>query len=108
DLIVTLRYMTRTSLITGASSGLGAEYARHLAWRGDRLVLVARDRERLTDLAAQLEHAGAQEVEVLAADLAAADGVEVVRARLSDPARPVDVLVNSAGFGLPLAFERND
>lgn len=39
--------MTSTSLITGASSGLEAEYARHLARRGDRLVLVARDRERL-------------------------------------------------------------
>ena len=66
--------MTRASLITGASSGLGAEYARRLARRGDRLVLVARERERLTDLAAQLERAGAPEVEVLAADLATADG----------------------------------
>ncbi|WP_434175893.1 SDR family NAD(P)-dependent oxidoreductase [Brachybacterium conglomeratum] len=100
--------MTRTSLITGASSGLGAEYARRLARRGDRLVLVARDRERLADLAAQLERAGAPEVEVLAADLAAANGVGSVCARLTAPARPVDLLVNSAGFGLPLDFERND
>src|SRR5699024_2081385 len=45
---------------------------------------------------------------VLAADLSAADGVDAVCARLTDAARPVDVLVNSAGFGLPLAFERND
>ena len=100
--------MTRTSLITGASSGLGAEYARRLAGRGDRLVLVARDRERLAGLAAQLERLGAQEVEVLAADLATAGGVAVVSARLSDATLPVDLLVNSAGFGLPLAFERND
>ena len=100
--------MTRTSLITGASSGLGAEYARHLARRGDRLVLVARDRERLSDLAGRLERDGAPEVEVLPADLATADGVAAVTARLTDPTRPVDMLVNSAGFGLPLAFERND
>ena len=100
--------MTRTSLITGASSGLGAEYARRLAGRGDRLVLVARDRERLAGLAAQLERLGAQEVDVLAADLATAGGVAVVSARLSDATLPVDLLVNSAGFGLPLAFERND
>ena len=96
--------MTRTSLITGASSGLGAEYAR----RGDRLVLVARNRERLGALAREFERLGAPEVEVLAADLSAADGVDAVCARLTDAARPVDVLVNSAGFGLPLAFERND
>ena len=100
--------MTRTSLITGASSGLGAEYARRLAGRGDRLVLVARDRERLAGLAAQLERAGAPEVDVLVADLATADGVDAVRARLADATLPVDLLVNSAGFGLPLAFERND
>ena len=100
--------MTRTSLITGASSGLGTEYARHLAQRGDRLVLVARDRQRLTALVDELGRAGAPEVEVLAADLATADGVEAVCARLTDPSRPVDLLVNSAGFGLPLAFERND
>ena len=57
--------MTRTSLITGASSGLGTEYARHLARRGDRLVLVAHDRQRLTALVDELGRAGAPEVEVL-------------------------------------------
>ena len=100
--------MTTTSLITGASSGLGAEYARTLARRGDRLVLVARDAARLEQLTDELERAGARTVEVLSADLASPDGIAAVVHRLSDAARPVDVLINSAGFGLPLAFERND
>jgi short-subunit dehydrogenase len=100
--------MTTTSLITGASSGLGAEYARRLARRGDRLVLVARDRARLETLAAELVRAGASETEVLPADLVVTEDLESVTARLSDPTRPVDVLVNSAGFGLPLQFEEND
>lgn len=100
--------MTMTSLITGASSGLGAEYARQLARRGDHLVLVARDAARLEDLADEFARAGASEVEVLSADLSSPDGVAEVVGRLSDPERPVDVLINSAGFGLPLAFERND
>src|SRR5699024_6308921 len=100
--------MTTTSLITGASSGFGAEYARTLARRGDRLVLVARDAARLEQLTDELERAGARTVEVLAADLARPDGIAAVAHRLSDAAHPVDVLINSAGFGLPLAFERND
>lgn len=100
--------MTSTSLITGASSGLGTEYARQLARRGDHLVLVARDRSRLEELAAELTRAGAAEVEVLGADLSAAEGIAAVVDRLTDPARPVETLINSAGFGLPLAFEKND
>lgn len=100
--------MTSTSLITGASSGLGTEYARQLARRGDHLVLVARDAARLEELAAELTRAGAAEVEVLSADLSSPDGIAAVAERLTDEARPVEVLINSAGFGLPLAFERND
>ena len=100
--------MTPTSLITGASSGLGTEYARQLARRGDRLVLVARDTARLEALTSELRSAGAGAVEVLAADLCSAEGVAAVADRLADPARPVRTLVNSAGFGLPLSFETND
>src|SRR5690625_5577264 len=55
--------MTPTSLITGASSGLGTEYARQLARRGDRLVLVARDTARLEALTSELRSAGAGAVE---------------------------------------------
>lgn len=100
--------MTSTSLITGASSGLGTEYARQLARRGDHLVLVARNAERLEELAGELTLKGAAEVEVLSADLSSPAGIAAVVERLTDTARPVDMLINSAGFGLPLAFERND
>ena len=100
--------MTSTSLITGASSGLGTEYARQLARRGDHLVLVARNETRLEELAEELTRAGAAAVEVLAADLSSPVGIAAVVDRLSDTTRPIDVLINSAGFGLPLAFENSD
>ena len=101
--------MTKTSLITGASSGLGAEYARQLAARGDSLVLVARDERALEALAAELRAAGpATTIEVLAADLLDEAGLASVVARLSDDSRPIDRLINNAGFGLSLEFENND
>lgn len=100
--------MTQTTLITGASSGLGAEYARQLAARGDALVLVARDEQALQSLANELRAASGANIEVLAADLTASDALARVTTRLSDDAHPVDRLINNAGFGLPLEFERND
>ena len=100
--------MARTALITGASSGLGAEYARQLAARGTDLVLVSPERDALVELAAQLGASFGVEVDVLVADLLVQrERAQVVR-RLSDPARPVDLLVNSAGFGVHLHFDRND
>ncbi|MGA7147462.1 MAG: SDR family NAD(P)-dependent oxidoreductase [Microbacterium sp.] len=100
--------MTRTALITGASSGLGAEYARQLAAKGAGLVLVARNTAALEALADELRAAYGRHVEVLGADLLDPAQRGAVEERLADPARPVEMLVNNAGFGLPLSFERND
>jgi short-subunit dehydrogenase len=100
--------MAKTALITGASSGLGAEYARQLAAKGAHLVLVARDRQALEELAVRLRSTYGVEVEVLAADLLKRRQRERVETRVADEARPIEILVNNAGFGLPLAFERND
>lgn len=100
--------MAKTAVITGASSGLGAEYARQLAARGADLVLVARDREALERLAGELTARHRVEAEVMDLDLLVPRQLRRLERRLADAGRPVEMLVNNAGFGLPLAFERND
>ena len=97
-----------TALVTGATAGIGAEFARQLAEQGHNVVLVARDTERLQARAQELQNTYGVRAEVLAADLADDAGVAAVVARLTDPARPVDVLVNNAGMGLLHSFEEND
>lgn len=89
-----------TALITGGTSGIGASFAKALAERGDNLILVARDADRLTRTATELSHRYGVEVETLPADLGIDADVRRVAERLEDAARPVDLLVNNAGFGV--------
>lgn len=89
-----------TALITGGTSGIGAAYARALAERGDDLVLVARDRDRLEREADDLRAGYGVRVEVLSADLAVREEVTRVMERLESTTEPVTTLVNNAGFGL--------
>jgi short-subunit dehydrogenase len=85
-----------TALVTGASTGIGATYADRLARRGYDLVLVARDQARLDALAARLRAETGVAVDVLRADLTAADDLHRVEARLREDAR-INLLVNNAG-----------
>ena len=97
-----------TALITGGTSGLGAEFAQQLAARGHGLVLVARDGHRLADTAAGLRARYAVPVESLVADLLTPQGLAAVTARLADTTNPVNMLVNNAGHGLAGNFADND
>ncbi|MFP1601971.1 SDR family NAD(P)-dependent oxidoreductase [Microbacterium sp. 2216-1] len=97
-----------TALITGASAGLGAEFARQLAARCADLVLVARSTEALDSLAEQLRDDHGVAVEVITADLASEDDITRVADRIADAGQPIDLLINNAGFGLPLQFADND
>jgi short-subunit dehydrogenase len=89
----------RLLLITGASSGIGAEFARQFAATGADLVLVARRRDRLDALAAELGRAYGTAVTVLPQDLSGPGAARAIVAALAERDLTVDGLVNSAGFG---------
>ncbi|ANC31625.1 SDR family NAD(P)-dependent oxidoreductase [Isoptericola dokdonensis] len=103
-----------TALVTGATAGLGLEFAWQLATARHDLVLVARDAARLEQVAAQVRAAAGVRVEVLPADLSVPDDVARVAARLAvtgagpDDARPVGLLVNNAGFATAQHFVDGD
>jgi short-subunit dehydrogenase len=88
-----------TALITGASSGIGADIARELAARGHGLTLVARREPRLRELAEELAGAHGIRVEVVAVDLTDPEARAVLPDRTQQLGLEVDVLVNNAGFG---------
>ena len=97
-----------TALITGASAGLGAEFARQLARQGADLVLVARTSSTLDGLAEELRTRHGVDVQTLVADLSVEADVNRVAERILLDGHPIDLLVNNAGFGLPLQFADND
>jgi len=97
----------RTALVTGASSGIGAVYARRLGAQGYGLILVARREERLKELAEELERSHGVEAEVLAADLSEDAGLRKVEERIAR-AGNLEFLVNNAGFGTRGLFFRAD
>jgi short-subunit dehydrogenase len=97
----------RLVLVTGASSGIGAEIARAMAERGARLVLVARGRERLAELATELR-AVAPDPIVRPADLASLEEIETLAAELLEGPGAPDVLVNNAGAGRWRAVDENE
>ena len=95
--------MTPVALVTGASAGLGVEFARQLSKRGHRLVLAARRKERLEKLAAELGNARAAAI-----DLSKPEAVTELIADIEGAGEDVDLLINNAGFGLIGRFAELD
>src|SRR4051812_48953695 len=89
---------TTTCLVTGASSGIGADIARELAKRGLGVTLVARREDRLRELAGELEATGVR-VEVIAADVADPDARAKMVDTINRAGLDVEVLINNAGYG---------
>jgi uncharacterized protein len=99
--------MPETALITGATAGIGHAFATELASRRYDLVLVARDAERLKTVARQLKDAHGVDVRTRTADLATTAGINRAAKAVEDDERPVDLVVNNAGFALRKWFVEN-
>jgi short-subunit dehydrogenase len=105
---VTLNYRGTNALITGASSGLGEEFARQLAAKGANLVLVARRVDRLEALAKELRAANGIDVTVVTQDLSLAGSGEALATRVGELGIPIHTLINNAGFATRNRFENED
>jgi len=101
-------YAGHWALVTGASSGIGAEFARQLAARGMHCVLVARREDRLQVLAGELEAAHGIRCEIVPADLAKPHAGRELLAEVARRGIAVELLVNNAGFGLVSSVEETD
>ncbi|NEQ89002.1 MAG: SDR family oxidoreductase [Moorea sp. SIO2I5] len=100
--------MGNTALVTGASSGIGAELARLHAAKGGNLVLVARREEVLNKLKSELENAYNIKATVIVADLAQPDSAEQIFAATEAAGIQIDILINNAGFGGHGKFHERD
>jgi hypothetical protein len=92
--------------VTGASSGIGEQFAYALARGNNDLVLTARREDRLNAVAATAKNLGARRVEIIAIDLARRDAPEEICRRLAAAQIDVDCLINNAGFGTAGRFDR--
>lgn len=97
-------YANRFALVTGASAGIGAAFARELAARGASLVLSARRMDRLDALAAELREKHGVRCECIAADLADPSAVQTLCVEIERRCIAVDILINNAGYGVPGSF----
>jgi short-subunit dehydrogenase len=97
-----------TALVTGGTSGIGLAFCRELAERGNDLVIVARHRARLENVSDELRARHSVNVEILAADLSKRAALRRVADRVADRDRPIDLLVNNAGFGTSRSFLKGD
>lgn len=91
--------MPKTALITGASSGIGEQFARYHAQKGGDVVLTARSGDKLATLAAELEAEHGVKAHVFAADLGAEKGAAELIRQVTDAGLQIDILINNAGFG---------
>jgi len=98
----------RTALVTGATSGIGHAFCRELAERGNNLVIVARHRARLENVSDELRARHSVNVEILAADLSKRTQLRRVAERVADRERPIDLLVNNAGFTTSRSLLKGD
>jgi hypothetical protein len=103
-----MEYKGQRALVTGASSGIGAVFARELARRGADLVLVARSEGKLAALADELSGAYGVTAEVVAADLAKPSAATELAAALRARDLRIDILINNAGFGLFAPLDQAD
>ncbi len=90
----------KRALVTGASSGLGADFARELGRRGAHLIIVARRMEQLEALAAEVRSACGVEVDTIGMDLGLPSAAQALFDRIAGMGRTIDVLINNAGLGL--------
>lgn len=97
-----------TALVTGASAGIGSEIARELARRGHGVVLVARRKKRLEELAAELSSEYGIRAETIASDLSKPASRSRIPGRITELGLDVDILVNNAGFATGGPFHKSD